>query len=282
MKRKRTSGPEEEAREAVTDLILREIERSASHKDWQGAAETLLQPALNPPFQKYGFPASIDAKVAVQIVGQANGCHTCCTILTSDPDQPWVGDHCPLTELQPLARTLLGCSDKTYLFPQCHNRSQQHSALVSAFSRCKTPVKIKELVEDLTPYGLGLLTGGKEPIPKGTKGAKGWNCLRSTGPAVKVAEGYDIQTLGSAPGPHGGCHTCGSVIPVTEYVADHVVPAAFVTSSMKELFDHLEIEYPLLQLRPQCTRCSTAQGGQVQMVVKQALAYARSIGITVY
>jgi hypothetical protein len=265
--------------ETIADLIMGEIVRSSSHSKWGGAVATAGKPSLNPDFFSYRFPADIAAKADVQIIGRAYGCHTCLTKLATDRDQPWIGDHCPPTGLGPKARELLNCDDDTYLFPQCHNCSQQQSSLVSAFSKCTRTSEIQELIDDLEPYGLDLMNGTKTAVPKGSKN---WNCLEASGPKVKVAEGFDIQVLGSTPGKRGGCHTCGSNVPVTEYIADHLVPATFVTSSMKTLFEKLDIEYPPLQLRPQCTRCSTSQGGQVQAVVSKATAYGKSIGIVFY
>ena len=259
-------------------MIQREIGRSASHSQWGGETDTTARPDLNPDFFHYGFPAGGPAKVAVQVVGATHGCHSCRTKLAIDKDQPWVGDHCPPTALGPTARGLLNCDTTTYLFPQCHNCSQQQSALVSEFSRCRRSAEIQTLIDGLKPFSLNLLNGTKTAHTSGIE----WNCLLASGPTVKPNEGLDIQQLGATLGRRGGCHTCGSRAPVTEYIADHVVPAAFVTSSMKTLFERLGIVYPALQLRPQCTRCSTSQGGQVQAVVKAAVKYGKSIGIPFY
>jgi hypothetical protein len=272
-KRKRNYDEGEE----IANEIQRELDRSASDAAWGGSVATAAEPELNLDFRSYRLPANRAAKIAIQTIGQVHGCHTCLTVLANDNDQPWVGDHCPPTELDATSRELLGIDDdNTYLFPQCHNCSQQQAGLVREFSTCRYRSEKQSKVDELSAHGRNLLTGTKAPR---AKGSTRWNCLLATGPTVKTFEGYDIQHLGSRPGPRGGCHTCGARVPVTEYIADHWVPAAFVTTGMQQLFRLLEIDYPDLQLRPQCTRCSTSQGGQVRQVVDRAIAYGTRQGI---
>ena len=132
MKRARAGDPGEE----IAERIMRELERSGSHRRWTGAADTDLQPDLNLDFRAYRLAASSAAKEAVQVIGQTHGCHTCLTKLANDTDQPWIGDHCPPTELDPFVRRLLGIDDyaDTHLFPQCHDCSQQQSAVPTNYA----------------------------------------------------------------------------------------------------------------------------------------------------
>ena len=270
-KRKRDEGDD------IAEEIQWELQQSGSDSRWGGAADTANQPDLNLDVRSYRMPASHAAKQAVQVIGAAHGCHTCLTSLAIDRDQPWIGDHCPPTELDGQALNLLGINTaETYLFPQCHDCSQRQAALTSQISRCSNLQRKTQVINNLTPFEQSLFTGTKTPI---RKGRKGWNCLVATSTVVKDPEGIDIQLLGRTPGPRGGCHTCGTRAPVSRYIADHWVPAAFVTTGMQQLFALLGIGYPLLQLRPQCTRCSTAQGGHVQGLVNRAIAYGTRQGI---
>jgi hypothetical protein len=215
-------------------------------------------------------------RAQVQDLGRSYGCHSCGKKIAKDKNQPWIGDHIPPTELSPLAQQTLGCDSTTYLFPQCDTCAHNQSALVRDLNR-QDRTGLADYVANGAPDS-HLVLGERTPDPLDGTNGRTANCVFSTGPRVKANEGLDIQGMGT----RQGCHTCDHAYPASTYIADHVFPKALCTSWMEALFDRLGIPTPKLVFRPQCPKCSTAQGGNLSALVERAKALARSLGIPVY
>ena len=197
----------------------------------------------------------------VQDIGQIHGCHSCGTKVDQDSNQPWVGDHIPPVNLTARARLYLGCPGKTYLFPQCYSCANAQAQLVK---RLNANPRIQ-----MSGYEHELIFGGRDR-------SRG---IRTYGKKVSVSEGEQIQRLGE----REGCHSCDSKNPASKYIADHTFPQEFCTTYMSTVFESLGISYPdRFELRPQCPRCSTRQGGQMRRIRMLAMEYAKKNRITTY
>ena len=247
-------------------LILKELEENATNQKW--ALARIKQGSDDIEIDRTDF--SLTSKLREDVQGQGNklGCHTCGTRLEIDDDQPWIGDHVPPTNLKDEIKwEIMGkkWDKRTHLFPQCDRCSNEQSALVSAVNGGKQ-------LDKLTPRELSLL-GYKAKIQPNV------TCVHTTGTKVSRVEGDQIQKMGI----EHGCRTCDSVVPASVYFGDHAFPQEFCTSYMEEVFRLLEIDYPKdFVLRPQCPRCSGAQGGSLRKIADMAQDYARHVGITVY
>jgi hypothetical protein len=204
-----------------------------------------------------------EVREKIQEEGVKNGCHSCNMKLSEDRNQPWVGDHIPPTDLDVGLKMVLNLPVKVHLFPQCHECSNFQAWLVKTLnSKCTKSVSEAEKFLEEDKKRLPYIKGGKEIRPE--------YCIESTQTYVTPTEGRFIQALGET----NGCHTCNTFFPASVYHADHVFPKEFCTPYMKLVFASLEIKYPdSFEFRPQCPRCSSAQGGLVAQVTKMANLY---------
>ncbi len=231
---------------------LIEAQLNQTHRHWTGTGLKI---------RRNQFSLRPDQRVHVQGIGKVHGCHTCRTKLESDKNQPWVGDHIPPTNLSSSAKLAQKCRKEVYLFPSCHSCSNQQAALVRQLKNNPT--------KKLTARERKMIHGGR----KSDRG------IRTYGTKVSVYEGVLIQDLGE----REGCHICGTKYPVDTYISDHTFPQELCTTYMEQVFDLLDLDYPTqFELRPQCTRCSSNQGGKVLQVRMLAMKFARENGITVY
>lgn len=246
-----------------------------THENWYG----LDYPDEMLIIRRNHYYPSETEKFVVQQLGEAFGCHTCRTFISTDRNQPWTGDHVPPTQLRNGLRTWaegqLGFNPgQQVLAPQCTACSSTQAALVRTLNSLP-------LVQDAITYLTNpvhddekkLILGGKQFLV-------GTNCVQATGPKVTQTQGRRIQHLGE----RQGCHSCGTAYPASVYIADHIVPQEFCTSYMPQVFEALdldEIDWDEQELRPQCPRCSTRQGGQMSSIRKRAVDFARSVGIPV-
>lgn len=225
------------------------------------------------------FKPAPHEKFYIQQLGDSFGGHTCGTFIATDPNQPWTGDHLPPTELkdtlrQDVEKHLKIKRKAQYLAPQCTKCSSQQAALVKRLNSMSTQQARQYLNNH--PDERNLIRSRDSH-----KFAIGTNCIWATGSKVTQSQGRQIQQMGEKK----GCHSCGGWYPASIYIADHIVPQEFVTTYMEQVFKALgitEIDWDNLELRPQCPRCSTRQGGNLSHITKQALDFAQSTGITVY
>lgn len=253
-------------KEDLKRLIEAELARNKTKSGWGGTGVeiSLTQFSLTP-----------QQRQQVQDIGNAHGCHTCGTRIGLDPDQPWIGDHYPPTNLPEKMKDGLIWDEVVRLRPQCDDCSNKQAGIVYKLRRSK---KLKDLSDDeLKLVGCHKYMGG--PHFCVLKPAKNTSIV-SNGPTVSASEGLAIQTLGGKL----GCHTCGARFPRAIYHADHAFPQEFCTNYMEVLFDHLGLPWPTkFELRPQCPRCSGNQGGNMRWIAEEAVAYARDVlGIPVY
>lgn len=231
------------------------VELNQTRHGWGGAGTPL-------DMTREYFACLPATKAAVNVVGAAHGCHTCGTNVATDRDQAWIGDHIPPTGLYGSVRTALGfVGPGQTLYPHCDDCAENQSALVNALN---TGTKT---VAGLTTYERRLVTAGLAT-----------NGVAATGPAVTATQGVQIQALGVA----HGCHSCGRQNAKDKYHADHCPPKEFYTKYMQTLLPILGITLPAFVAKPQCPRCSNAQGGAMTALVRDAKQVARDVGITVY
>ncbi len=225
---------------------------NAGHSKWTGSGVEI---------ERTSFHINAGQRQLIQEIGAMHGCHTCRTKLVNDSNQPWVGDHIPPVNLKGGARLALGCSSKTYLYPQCHSCANAQAHLVKRLN--SNPLL------SLNEFETKLITGGRSKI----------HGIKTFGKKVSVTEGQQIQSLGE----REGCHSCGAKNPASVYIADHTFPQEFCTSYMEQVFNHMKLPYPKkFELRPQRPRCSTLQGGKMSRITRLGLAYARKNKLTVY
>jgi len=239
-------------------ISLIKTELSESHPQWQGGKGVVLD------MKSEYVNVSKDHKVEVNALGAKYGCHTCNTILASDKDQPWVGDHIPPTNLSSSVLTDLGFKSSTrFLYPHCDKCCELQSALVNALNSGKKSASTLTSAErNLVTTGLATYTG-----------------VASSGSSVSQSEGLQVQALGDT----HGCHSCGKKAAKEKYHADHCPPKEFYTSYMPQVMKTLGFnEITEFRAKPQCPKCSNAQGGYMNKVTAMAKEYARSIGIKVY
>jgi ribosomal protein S18 acetylase RimI-like enzyme len=205
---------------------------------------------------------SSSTKAAVNVIGATHGCHTCGTIVATDADQAWIGDHIPPTGLRGSVCAALGfVGSARTLYPHCDACSEKQSALVNALNAgTKTVAALTTAERNLVTAGLGT------------------NGVASSGSVVTASEGQAIQAIGIA----DGCHSCGGRTVKDKYHADHCPPKEFYTKYMTDLLGVLGITLPAWVAKPQCPRCSNGQGGAMTALVRDAKQLARSFGITVY
>ena len=259
MKRRRDLDDEDQ--DELRDLILEELDQS--HHDWESEDPPLL-------IRRNQFSLTPAMREAAQWTGLKSGCHTCNSHIETDSNQPWIGDHNPPTKLSVRARVAFQIDDRiTLLFPQCDVCSGKQSALVNKLNGKST--KQLEAYTWKSDEEKALIMGGKPRKPR--------YCISSTGDKVSAAEGLQIQRLGT----QNGCHSCDSRVPRFIYHADHIVPQEFCTSYMEQIFRRLDLDYPAeFELRPQCPRCSGAQGGRMSRISVLALNLADQTGETQY
>jgi hypothetical protein len=226
------------------------------------------------PIDRYEDPVSAAHKEEVQNNGQRFGCHTCCTNISVDTDQPWVGDHIPPTKLAPKVKKLLGFqTESTILYPQCDGCATAQAVLVNKLN-AKDGGELSDAIKKLTPHERNLLVGGKPPDHYS---------IPSTGPKVSPAEGEQIQNNGGK----YGCHSCvtpwTNFYPATKYHADHMPPVFFHKPGVRELMRNIGMTPPKpYEARPQCPRCSHEQGGNMANIDYKAKNLMRELGIKLY
>jgi hypothetical protein len=254
--------------------IRREL--SDTHEDWYGLEYPNEMLTIS---RNYYYPSEID-RFIIQQLGNSFGCHTCRTFISTDRNQPWTGDHIPPTQLRAGVRTWaegqLGFNGgQQVLAPQCSGCSSRQAALVKSLNAMPLIQHAIDFLNDaLHRDEKKLILGGKQFLV-------GTNCVQATGPKVTQTQGRRVQHLGE----RQGCHSCGTLYPASVYIADHIVPKEFCTTYMPQVFEVLgihEIDWDELELRPQCPRCSTRQGGKISTISVRALQFARTVGITVY
>jgi hypothetical protein len=188
------------------------------------------------------FKATADQREEIQGKGEEHGCHSCGTFIDQDSDQPWIGDHIPPTNLD---ENLKG-NRETFLHPQCSGCAHQQATLVKSVN--STGVLPKKGTLEYK-----LLFGGNSSNKKR---------ILSSGSKVTADEGEQIQELGT----ENGCHSCGTMFPASEYIADHFPPVHMYTPSSMKIQEELgydEVDTDNLMLLPQCPKCSSNQGGTV-------------------
>lgn len=258
--------------------LKRDIRRELfdTHDDWYGLDYPDLMVTIT---RNHYYPTETD-KFIVQLLGDSFGCHTCRTFISTDRNQPWTGDHIPPTQLRDGVRTWaegqLGFNGgQQVLAPQCTACSSQQAALVRTLnSMPRVQDALNYLTDPRNRDERKLIIGGKQFLV-------GTNCIQATGRKVNQTQGRQVQHLGE----RQGCHSCGTLYPASVYIADHIVPKEFCTTYMPQVFEVLgihEIDWDELELRPQCPRCSTRQGGKISTISVRALQFARTVGITVY
>lgn len=267
----------------LTKLIVEEFDRNRTCTRYTRAyARQGLAPVTIKSTQ---FSLTPEHRERANELGQKCGCHTCGTRIENDPDQPWIGDHSYPTNLTPRVLGILIADTRRpyfeeravrYLFPQCHRCSADQAGWVKYLNG----LSARQIQDILNNKGdrqtlYRLLHGTWPPV-------KDVNCLISTSPNVSEAEGARIQEWGIAL----GCHSDSRHrVPVARYIADHIFPQEFCTGYMRKVLDNLGLGKKIpesYELRPQCARCSSHQGGKMTMIARLAQEYASLVGITVY
>lgn len=251
--------------------FIAEVEAvSPTHPDWKGAGIEANRMEL---------AATESQRKEVNEIGAIHGCHSCLSDVSTDPDQPWIGDHSPPTALSPAARKALNLPDVLYdgtiqLRPQCDACSATQSSLVKRVN--------SEVAQGLKPNlnKLGEILLGIKP----GKHAKGVN---ATGATVSPAQGDSIQRLGG----QYGCHSCGEKFAKDYYHADHNPPVCYTYSHVIAILKyardnikackHIEVSQDFV-LKPQCPRCSHEQGGKMRGLSDEARDLAQRMGLAVY
>ena len=262
------------------ELLLKVFD---THPNWKGVG---VQGA-SVPIKTTRFRAAEDNRADVQDTGAANKCHTCLTDITTDRNQPFIGDHIPPRQIhacyasKDLDEIMPKDWDKGFvLLPHCDACAAEQSALVK---RLCWKGSIADQYDLLTVKEKKLITGGRVGKIKGTSGN------------VTEDQGLQVQ----AEGLKRGCHSCAGgerKFPNKIYHADHFPPAELLTSYMGKLIKHLEMQDikvdptgltigMLLKkpvLRPQCARCSHQQGGLASKLRWMSMELARKAKIMVY
>ncbi|NMO18639.1 hypothetical protein HPC49_12445 [Pyxidicoccus fallax] len=244
----------------LREFIEEELARNTTHHKWRGKGI---------PIRRTSWYTNAH-RSDIQEIGKKYGCHTCLSKLHKDRDQPWVGDHIPPTSLSKNLRLTLSVDlNPTVLFPQCHDCSSRQASLIKGLNAMRAGDALKFLNNN--PDEKCFILGVRDPIPG--------NCVSSSGPKVTSNEGQEIQKIGSKQ----GCHTCNGKVPARTYHADHSFPKEFCTPYMESVFDKLGLLYPIdFDLKPQCPRCSSNQGGSVSWVAQLAKEFAREQKVPVY
>lgn len=210
-------------------------------------------------------PASAEQRDRVNVEGVGAGCHECGSVLATDPDQPWIGDHVPPWKLTDRVRQHYGLPghDNTWILPSCQACSSLQSALVIRLNTAQfLPPAASLTIQEQRMLGI----------------VRTWNeadAVRATGRQVLGTQGLHAQ----ASGVGRGCHICPARVPHLRYVADHNPPAQFNTPSMQRLCEHLDIDLPrTVVLLPHCIRCSSGQGPRIRAVVAMAEQYMEELG----
>lgn len=234
-----------------------------SHKKWIKKAD---KKSGGVPLPHVNFKADHTHKALVNKLGKSVGCHTCLSMVHLDKNQPWVGDHCPPTELKDAAYLHYSGAASVpgrRLYPQCHECSGQQAALVRQINSCRGVYPKLSADEKKLILGNGKWSHGS---------------VASSGPNVSTSEGLQIQALGVS----HGCHTCGSKYPTKHYIADHFPPVQFQTHYMLEICEKLGVKLPSARVLPQCVRCSTNQGGTMSALTRVSKKVADQLKITRY
>lgn len=242
---------------------------SPTHRRWKGygVAATRMQ-----------MVATESQREEVNGIGALHGCHSCLTMVDTDKNQPWIGDHQPPTELSARARTALGLPGEVYdgtvkLRPQCDVCSVSQAGTVK---RINTEVA-GGAAPNLNALGNRLL-GVTAPLHR--------RCIDASSARVSAPEGLAIQRLGEA----HGCHSCKSLYPKDAYHADHCPAVCYTFSHVVAILQHARDNVTgcrkiavgqNFELRPQCPRCSHEQGGKMNELHKRSTRLAKRLGIPV-
>jgi hypothetical protein len=246
------------------DQLCKDLSDELSHSrdDWKGEGVQI---------RRHENP--VKNKPQVQAQGLRYGCHTCLTKLSTDNDQPWIGDHIPPTNLSAAARSTLGVptTQATVLFAQCDLCAEEQSELVRKLNRLRGDALV-QAVANLRAEQRQLLLGGA------TKRAAG-QYVPSSGPKVSPAEGEQVQDLGEK----YGCHSCATRRPKAKYHADHCPPVLMHLPTVHAVMRKIGMKPPTsYEAKPQCPKCSHNQGGSMSPLKKIITEIAREYDMPIY
>ncbi|MBV6815769.1 hypothetical protein ACE15N_20205 [Xanthomonas campestris pv. passiflorae] len=233
-------------------------EKVLTDPQWTGVSQNQIKSSINK------FFADAEITKQVNIVGYLHGCHTCKTKTATDKDQPWVGDHNPPTNLIHSVRANIGLGGVVgfgLLFPQCHQCSHRQANIVQFLNNGGA------YDAGMHANFVGLQHHHNQSIP-------------ATSANVSENEGRSVQQLGIS----YGCHSCGTKYPSANYDADHSPPVLTTYTHFRTLMKLNNGTYGSDEeffFRPQCKRCSTAQGGKCSSLAREAKDLAEILGITV-
>ena len=228
------------------------------------------------------FKASGDHRKEINDIGEHSGCHSCGSDIRTDTNQPWIGDHQPPTGLTPAARAVLKLplepkyNGDVTLLPQCDICASIQSALVT---QVNNKVAAKEDLPSLSSHQ-SLLLGVTQTSTRYS------GVIYATSDKVNSTQGNLIQAEGVA----NGCHSCGERRPKHTYHADHFPPVCYTYSHITTILMYAKQNigsmagitiYDSFQYRPQCPRCSHAQGGNTSAILNLAREIAIEMGIPV-
>jgi hypothetical protein len=273
-------------RQLRADLVEFFNEHCKSKPEWEGVKKKDGEVHI----KRGQFEVLPEHRKSIQTAGKEYGCHTCGSRLVDDNNQPWTGDHNPPTQLNSRVKEALfegWAHDRKGwrgLLAQCDKCSSLQGGLVSKLNIIESQNKKsekKELAGKLDEFlkDPGLKEPGLPPevAKKIIKGGRG-PTIGASGSTVTQPEGLAIQKEGLAE----GCHSCDSRVASHTFHADHVPPAEFHTNYMEEVCNYLNMHLEVMDLmkkpllRPQCKRCSGAQGGAAWLA-KRARDYGRDV-----
>ncbi|KPF57880.1 hypothetical protein D621_07410 [beta proteobacterium AAP51] len=255
----------------VLDFLDEVAAVSPTHDDWKGGDGVAVG--------RMALVANDDQRREVNGIGDTHGCHSCLTRVESDPNQPWIGDHCPPTSLSDAARKALGVAEERYdgsvqLRPQCDSCSVTQASLVV---RVNSEVS-QGLKPNLNAFGEVLV---------GKKAGRHTRGVNATSAKVSPAQGDAIQKLGQT----YGCHSCKAKFPKDYYHADHNPPVCYTYSHVIAILEYAKqniegcediVITQNFKLKPQCPRCSHEQGGRMAGLNASAEDLARRLRLPVY
>jgi|GEM_PF-6496398 len=217
------------------------------------------------------IPVNVNSEVykELQRIGAKKGCWECGAKI--DDKDSWIADHIPpfnlkKSKLVPLAAQLGEAIPGNFtLYPSCKDCSSEQSSLVRK-------------VNTIAGYWNGIKKGSLEH--QQLFGGKFLNNgVKATGRSTKNAH----DTWQGAKGLR--CHLCGDKKSHTKnssYIADHYPPREFNTNYATTLFSRVGLKLPAPEVRPQCTSCSSKQGGSLSKDAEKLQQYADLFGITSY
>lgn len=222
------------------------------------------------------FKATRAQRDEVNFIGAIHGCHSCLTKVDTDRNQPWIGDHQPPTNLKSSVRQHAGLPENKYdgtvrLYPQCDECSREQSGLVNGLNGGTVDIDALDALE-LSIIGVSLPPDNPKMY------------VNATSEKVHESQGLSIQRLGTV----HGCHSCQTKFPKDIYHADHNPPICYTYSHVQKILQWASnkgfaVEIPTsFVLRPQCPRCSHAQGGAMKKLKETSKYLATELNIPTY